>query len=133
MAKTKKIKLSHQEGKGFKKSVGKHVGRGGELKPKTFWLGEYEEPARKLAQFIVDEWKGQKAKGIDRWTDDAIQRIETFKAGKMEEGAERQPTPSTKVSGKGEKTTHQAIDLFRDDFLTSKVRANGRFAQHWPH
>lgn len=108
------MKLSHQKSNGFKKSVGKHVGRDGTLKPKMWWLGDYEEPARKLAEVIVAEWQGLKRQGVDHWTDDALERIETAKNGG------KAPAKATvDAPAKRQYTTHQMLDLYRANVLKS--------------
>lgn len=110
-----RIKLSYQKGKGFKKCVGKHVGRDGTQKPKTWWLGLYEEPAQKLAETIVAEWRELKKQRIDHWTDDAVERIELFRNG----GTKPIETSSACLIQQQQYTTHQLFELFRSHVLSS--------------
>lgn len=128
-AKTKSIKLSFQAGKGFKKSIGTHKGKDGKLKWKMWWLGEYQEPAERLAKFITQEWKQLKAAKVDHWTDDALLRIELFKGGKLDADsvstiqAPIQTGIPIKISSKQNKTTHQAMDLYNADYKASSTRS----------
>jgi hypothetical protein len=119
------MKLSYQEGKGFKKSIGKHVGKDGSLKWTMWWLGPLKKPAERQADFIQRQWKELKSLGIDHWTDTALERIEAYRATGDETATEvpvAVKAPKSKGVAKGF-TTHQATDLFRDSYMAGNHRA----------
>lgn len=75
----KDIKLSWQEGKGWKKSIGKYKGEDGQERYKMWYLGLDKSKAQVLAQYIILEWKQLKASGESLWTDEALRRVQNYK------------------------------------------------------
>lgn len=71
MAASKTIKVAWHEPSGqFKKTIGKHHGRDGSLKPKTWYLGDDERRAIQRAMRLLSDWDSIKAAGGVCWPED---------------------------------------------------------------
>ena len=105
------VKLSRQEGKGWKKSIGKHQGRNGKPQYKMWYLGTDKPKAQTLAQFISLEWNQVKRSGAEVWDLETLQRISDYREGLMS-------PPRQENGSRGESSNvailsyHQAIDYY---------------------
>ena len=73
------IKLSWQEGKGWKNSIGKHRGKNGKSQYKMWYLGRDKSKAQNLVEYITLEWKQIKRSGAEVWNPEALERISDYK------------------------------------------------------
>ena len=132
------IKLSFQPSKGYKKSVGFHVGKDGAArKQKVFYLGHDKATAGFLAERITDIWKRLKASGSDIWTDAGLAEVNELRQQsdrgniKPELKAIDNIDPTNHVPGMAStpastiRTSHQAIQAYRADVASNPRISDG--------
>ena len=125
MVSSNKIKLSWQEGKGWKKSIGKHQGKNGKCQYKMWYLGMDQSIAEDLAEFITVEWKQVRISGGATWTPEALQRISGYKKD-LTAASNNKEQRSTQSPGRRILTYCQAIDYYCNEFIPQQS-----FSEQW--
>lgn len=125
------IKLSWQDNKGWKKSIGKHQGKNGKPQYRMWYLGMDKSIAEDLAEYITLEWKQLKKTGATVWTPEALTRIADYKNAPTGSSAEvnTEAVPTSSINGRPKsaiKTYYQAIDYY-----CSHVVPNQSVTRQW--
>ncbi len=134
------IKLSLQPNKGYKKSIGFHVGKDGVTrKQKVFYLGNDKALAAYLAERITEAWRQLKSDGNKVWTEDALAEILQLRQG-IERNGVSPPTNAVDGSasnpgsaltmppvsvGVKDLTSHAAIEIYRAEISDSPRIGDG--------
>ena len=140
------VKLSFQNGKGFKKGVGFYRKADGTRMRKVFWLGHSRAVAERLAITLLGLWERLRQQGLDVWPDGNVLedarkfafagetlRLERAVKGFTESPAsllawdgQTMPAPRSDgpspeaVSSRGVPTVHAAVSLY-EQHLDARV------------